>query len=76
MAGDPAEPPPSGQRREIEQLPGQRDHEGRREPQDGRAGRAKRVGPDERVGPVAIARHVKDDGRALILYTREEQPPR
>ena len=28
----------------------------------------------ERTGPVAIARHVKDDGRALILYTRDERP--
>jgi hypothetical protein len=28
---------------------------------------------DERVGPVAIARHVKADGRALILYTRAER---
>jgi hypothetical protein len=26
----------------------------------------------ERIGPLAIARHVKDDGRALILYS--EQP--
>jgi hypothetical protein len=26
----------------------------------------------EHIGPVAIARHVKDDGRALILYS--EQP--
>jgi hypothetical protein len=26
----------------------------------------------ERIGPVVIARHVKDDGRALILYS--EQP--
>lgn len=24
---------------------------------------------EKRCGPVAIARHVKDDGRALILYT-------
>jgi len=24
---------------------------------------------DEHVGPVAIARHAKADGRALILYT-------
>jgi hypothetical protein len=31
--------------------------------------------PGERIGPVAIARHVKDDGRALILYSRERQPP-
>jgi hypothetical protein len=28
----------------------------------------------ERVGPVAIARHVKADGRALILYTVDRQP--
>jgi hypothetical protein len=26
----------------------------------------------ERVGPVVVERHVKDDGRALILYTRVE----
>jgi hypothetical protein len=26
----------------------------------------------ERVGPLAVARHVKDDGRALILYRRIE----
>lgn len=25
--------------------------------------------PGERYGPVAIARHVKDDGRALLLYS-------
>ena len=28
--------------------------------------------PPERHGVVAIARHRKDDGRALILYTRAE----
>jgi hypothetical protein len=27
----------------------------------------------ERSGPVAIERHVKDDGRALILYTHAER---
>jgi hypothetical protein len=27
----------------------------------------------ERIGPVAIQRYVKDDGRALIVYTRD--PP-
>jgi hypothetical protein len=27
---------------------------------------------EQRVGPLAIARHVKDDGRALLLYTRRE----
>jgi hypothetical protein len=31
-----------------------------------------RRAPGERVGPLAIARHVKDDGRALILYSRIE----
>ena len=33
------------------------------------------TGAPERSGPLAIARHVKDDGRALILYTSVEQPP-
>jgi hypothetical protein len=28
-------------------------------------------GATERIGPVTIARLVKDDGRALIVYTRE-----
>jgi len=30
---------------------------------------------EERVGPVTIVRHVKDDGRALIIYTRDTHPP-
>jgi hypothetical protein len=30
---------------------------------------------DELVGLVAIVRHVKDDGRALILYTRAPGAP-
>jgi hypothetical protein len=28
----------------------------------------------ERIGPLAIARHVKDDGRALILYSSSPEP--
>jgi hypothetical protein len=28
--------------------------------------------PIERYGIVSVARHVKDDGRALLLYTLEE----
>jgi hypothetical protein len=28
--------------------------------------------PPERYGPLAVARHRKDDGRALILYTLED----
>ncbi|MGD1056455.1 MAG: hypothetical protein ABR992_03490 [Solirubrobacteraceae bacterium] len=31
--------------------------------------------PGERLGPVAIARHVKADGRALILYTVDRRSP-
>jgi len=27
-------------------------------------------GPGERYGIVSISRHVKDDGRALLLFTR------
>jgi hypothetical protein len=27
----------------------------------------------ERFGPLAVERHVKDDGRALILYTHAER---
>jgi hypothetical protein len=28
--------------------------------------------PDERYGILRVARHRKDDGRSLLLYTREE----
>ena len=35
-----------------------------------------RLEPGERVGPLAIARHVKGDGRALILYSRTEPESR
>jgi hypothetical protein len=34
-----------------------------------------RSAPAERYGIVSVARHVKDDGRALILYAREERGP-
>jgi hypothetical protein len=63
MAGNPAEPPPSDRPSELDGLAEAHARGGERGPQD------------ERVGPVAIARHVKDDGRALILYTREHPPP-
>jgi hypothetical protein len=32
-----------------------------------------RAGDRERYGPVVIQRHVKDDGRALLLYTHAAQ---
>lgn len=32
------------------------------------------VEPTEQFGPLAVSRHVKGDGRALILYTLREHP--
>jgi len=65
MAGKPAEPPPP-------ELPPEGDTQ-IDAPEHFRPGERSR--PDELCGPVAIARHVKDDGRALILYTRDDAPP-
>ena len=31
--------------------------------------------PSERYGLLVVARHTKDDGRALILYTRAQGEP-
>jgi hypothetical protein len=36
---------------------------------------AEKAHPPERCGVVEIARHLKDDGRALVLYTRVEEGP-
>jgi hypothetical protein len=39
--------------------------------------RQKADGKDKRsenLGPIALTRHVKDDGRALLLYTLQAQP--
>jgi hypothetical protein len=35
------------------------------------AGGAQPPFADQRVGPLALTRHVKGDGRSLILYSRE-----
>ena len=32
-------------------------------------------GPNERYGLLVVARHDKDDGRALIIYTRAQGLP-
>ncbi len=32
-----------------------------------------RPGEPERTGPLTVERHVKDDGRALILYTHDRR---
>jgi hypothetical protein len=32
-----------------------------------------RAGEPERIGPLAVERHIKDDGRALILYTHDRR---
>jgi hypothetical protein len=39
------------------------------EPDAGQRPRPVEPGADEHYGPVEIARYVKDDGRALLLYT-------
>ena len=36
-------------------------------------GEGERESAGERVGALTIARYVKDDGRALILYTRDDR---
>ena len=67
MAGKPAEPPHPGQR-----PPGA-------EPPRGAGRRAASERELEHTGPLAIERYVKDDGRALILYSderRDEDAPR
>jgi hypothetical protein len=56
MARKPAAPPPSSGPSESEPHTEHVERPGRR----------------ERFGPVSIARHVKDDGRALILYGHVE----
>ncbi len=43
--------------------------------QGARPGADERAQPAERYGPLALARHVKDDGRALLLFTRAEREP-
>jgi hypothetical protein len=37
-----------------------------------RASESEHGGRGEHAGPLAIARYVKDDGRALILYSHEQ----
>ena len=39
------------------------------EPGSGEQSQSGNPPPSERYGPIAIARHVKEDGRALLLYT-------
>ena len=41
--------------------------------QAGKRGEAEQT--DEHTGPVAVTRHLKSDGRALILYTRDRPAP-
>jgi len=65
MADTPPDQPDRGQRPLSEAHVESARQTGRHEPQGGEAAGG------ERVGPVAIARHVKDDGRALILYARD-----
>jgi len=86
MAGKLAEPGPSGNASEIEPAPqAQTALDGQRAAERGAAAeRGDELGAaaapadergDEHIGPVTIARYVKDDGRALIVYTREPPSP-
>ena len=59
MARNPGTPPP----------PSGPSQPGENGPADGPAQ------PEERYGILRVARHLKDDGRSLLLYTREERDP-
>jgi hypothetical protein len=61
-----AEPPDSGER----SLGGNPADTGERA--DMRESESEHGGRGEHAGPLAIARHVKDDGRALILYSDDQ----
>lgn len=37
-------------------------------------GEAAEAREEERFGPLLLHRHVKDDGRTLILYARADEP--
>jgi hypothetical protein len=87
VAGKPAEPSPStaaarsGQGCGYEEVgSGRGEAAGRGGEAAGGRGQAGRGEPDcgqqrELVGPLVLARHVKDDGRALLLYTRAAREP-
>jgi hypothetical protein len=62
MAGQTPEPPPAGQRPGSDRQTEHREHDD--EP----------AVEHEHIGPISIERHVKADGRALILYTRDAPP--
>lgn len=65
MASEPPPPAPSD-------LPDAEPDERRVDGAQSVRGGERRV-DGERFGPVDIARHRKDDGRALILYTHRER---
>ena len=61
--------PPSGPAESSRHAAGESSREPSRERVDRPVAQANR---EERYGPVRLARHVKRDGRELILFTREE----
>jgi len=72
MSPEPAAPPPPrGSQPEPGTGLGHGDPRERPRPGEPRPGEPQ---PGERYGPIAIARHVKEDGRALLLYTRPAEP--
>jgi hypothetical protein len=73
MAGQTPEPP------SADQQPGSAEPPTDRRPRSGRQADERErddepAGEHEHIGPVSIERHVKADGRALILYTRDAPP--
>jgi hypothetical protein len=63
MAVGPAQPPSPKQPHGDRPLPPEHDET------------TPETASDERFGPLTITRVHKDDGRALILYSHNEEPP-
>jgi hypothetical protein len=66
MAVGPAQPPSPEQPRGA--------HSSDRPPPPDGADATAEQGAEQRFGPLTIARVEKDDGRALILYSHDEEP--
>jgi hypothetical protein len=59
----------------MDRKPGQPEEQERQRPTSAPGEEAGVPGETERLGPLALRRMRKDDGRALILYSREPPAP-
>ena len=66
------EPPPASPSRGPERGLHEHAQPGKSRPRESPAEESQ---PGERYGPIVITRHVKEDGRALLLYTRSAREP-